>query len=97
MSTAAAAEIGAWWAVAAPLGWAELSRLADAPPDTIKTIARRPARRGDPWKDIARRARAIREAEQRLDTLEAGLVRAPPPPRLRRDLTGARRAKAGRR
>jgi bifunctional non-homologous end joining protein LigD len=56
--------------VAAPLQWPELSRLADAQPDTIKTIARRLARKGDPWKDIARRARALHEAEERLDALE---------------------------
>src|SRR5919109_2236590 len=67
--------------VAAPLDWAELSRLEDAQPYTIKTIARRLARRDDPWKDIAQRARAIREAEQRLDALESA---GQPPPRLRR-------------
>jgi bifunctional non-homologous end joining protein LigD len=62
--------------VATPLDWAELSRLRDAQPYTIKTIGRRLARKGDPWKDIARRARAIREAEQRLDALEAARVPA---------------------
>jgi bifunctional non-homologous end joining protein LigD len=62
--------------VAVPLEWAELSRLAAPQPYTIKTIARRLARKGDPWKDIGRRARAIREAEQRLDVLEAELVPA---------------------
>jgi len=62
--------------VAVRLEWAELSRLAAPQPYTIKTIARRLARKGDPWKDIGRRARAIREAEQRLDVLEAELVPA---------------------
>jgi bifunctional non-homologous end joining protein LigD len=63
--------------VAAPLDWTELSRLGDSQPYTIKTIARRLARRDDPWKDIARRARALREAEQRLDALEpAGMRKA---------------------
>jgi bifunctional non-homologous end joining protein LigD len=62
--------------VAAPLEWADLSRLGDAQPYTIKTIARRLALKGDPWKDIARRARAIHEAEQRLDALETELVAA---------------------
>jgi bifunctional non-homologous end joining protein LigD len=61
--------------VAAPLEWAELSRLAGAQPYTIKTIARRLARRGDPWKDIARRARALHEAEERLDALEPARAR----------------------
>jgi bifunctional non-homologous end joining protein LigD len=63
--------------VAAPLEWTELSRLTNAQPYSIKTIARRLARKGDPWKDIARRARALHEAEQRLDALEpAGARRA---------------------
>jgi bifunctional non-homologous end joining protein LigD len=56
--------------VAVPLDWTDLNRLQDAQPFTIKTIVRRLARRDDPWKDIARRARAIHEAEQRLDALE---------------------------
>jgi hypothetical protein len=36
----------------------------------VMTIAGRLARKGDPWKDIARRARVIHDAEQRLDALE---------------------------
>jgi bifunctional non-homologous end joining protein LigD len=66
--------------VAAPLEWTELSRLANAQPYTIKTIARRLARKGDPWKDIARRARALHEAEERLnelEPLETGRTRRP--------------------
>jgi bifunctional non-homologous end joining protein LigD len=55
--------------VAAPLEWTELTRLAAAQPYTIKTITRRLTRIGDPWKDIARRARAIHDAEQKLDSL----------------------------
>jgi len=62
--------------VAAPLEWTELSRLTNAQPYTIKTIARRLARKGDPWKDIGRRARALHESEQRLDALETELVAA---------------------
>jgi ATP-dependent DNA ligase len=38
-------------------------------PELRKTITRRLARKGDPWKDIARRARAIHDAEQKLDSL----------------------------
>jgi bifunctional non-homologous end joining protein LigD len=67
--------------VAAPLEWAELSRVADAQPYTIKTIARRLARKGDPWKDIARRARAVHEAERQLDALESASAKAPARPR----------------
>jgi bifunctional non-homologous end joining protein LigD len=56
--------------VAAPLEWDELARLTDAQPYTITNMARRLARKGDPWKDIARRARAIAPSERRLETLE---------------------------
>jgi bifunctional non-homologous end joining protein LigD len=60
--------------VATPLDWNELGRLTDAQPHTIKTIARRLARKGDPWKDIPRRAGAILDADRRLDALEEELV-----------------------
>jgi len=53
--------------VAAPLDWDELGRLTDARPYTITNILRRLARKGDPWKDIARRARAVGESERRLE------------------------------
>jgi hypothetical protein len=39
-------------------------------PELLKTITRRLAGKGDPWKDVARRARAIPDAEQKLDSLE---------------------------
>jgi ATP dependent DNA ligase domain len=39
-------------------------------PELLKTITRRLARKGDRWKDIARRARAMHDAEQKLDALE---------------------------
>ena len=55
--------------------WPELSRLADAQPYTIKTIAGRLARKVDSWKDIARRARAIHDAELRLNALERAPTR----------------------
>jgi bifunctional non-homologous end joining protein LigD len=56
--------------VAAPLEWDELSRMTDAQPFTIKNLARRLVRKGDPWTDIARQARAIADAERRLGSLE---------------------------
>jgi bifunctional non-homologous end joining protein LigD len=56
--------------VAAPLAWDELDKFADAQAYTISSIFRRLARKGDPWKDIARRAHSIAAAQRSFNELE---------------------------
>lgn len=51
--------------VAVPIGWEELGRV-EPRTFTIRTLPRRLARRGDPWKDIRRRARALGDPDRRL-------------------------------
>ena len=57
--------------VAVPLEWDELSRVAPDHAD-MTSVRRRLARRGDPWKDIRRRAQGLTEARTRLARLTAG-------------------------
>jgi bifunctional non-homologous end joining protein LigD len=45
--------------VAAPLEWEELRSLRNARKYTVRNLSRRMARRGDPWADMARKARAL--------------------------------------
>ena len=56
--------------VATPLAWDELDDPAlrsDA--YTVKTIFDRLAARGDPWRQMGRRARGLQEPRRRLDSL----------------------------
>ena len=54
--------------VATPIEWDELGRV-EPRRFTLRTLSRRLARRDDPWKDIARHARSIREPARRLAKL----------------------------
>jgi bifunctional non-homologous end joining protein LigD len=54
--------------VACPLEWRELGRV-EPQQFTVRNIARRLARREDPWAEIASDARSLREAQQRLARL----------------------------
>jgi bifunctional non-homologous end joining protein LigD len=54
--------------VACPLEWRELGRV-EPQQFTVRNIARRLARREDPWAEIASDARSLREAQRRLARL----------------------------
>jgi bifunctional non-homologous end joining protein LigD len=60
--------------VATPLDWRELGRVT-ARRYTVANLARRLARRTDPWHDIDRHARPLKRASDALDDLERGRSR----------------------
>jgi bifunctional non-homologous end joining protein LigD len=53
--------------VAAPLEWKEVPGLASARRFTVGNVFRRLSRQGDPWQGMARRARSLRRAAERLE------------------------------
>ena len=58
--------------VATPLEWDELSRRGlRADSFTIRDVPQRVAENGDPWSDIARRARSLTRPMKRLAELRA--------------------------
>jgi bifunctional non-homologous end joining protein LigD len=56
--------------VACPLEWRELGRV-EPQQFTVRNLARRLARKDDPWTEIAGDARSLREPERRLARLQA--------------------------
>jgi bifunctional non-homologous end joining protein LigD len=55
--------------VSTPIDWAELSRTRPTQ-HTVKSVRRRLAQRGDPWKGIARRRQSLDRARERLAKLD---------------------------
>jgi bifunctional non-homologous end joining protein LigD len=54
--------------IACPLGWRELGRI-EPRQFSVRNIARRLARKDDPWAEIGGDARSLREPQQRLAVL----------------------------
>ena len=58
--------------MAVPLDWEEVGRK-DFHPEryTLRNVFRRLSRKGDPWADIGRSTRSLRDPRSRLDELRA--------------------------